>query len=109
MQETTKSVGQYVSDFFTHIVNGLPRLLGAIVIILIGYLVARAVAAAVHNMLGRAQLNQRLHAGKGGNFIQKAIPNPMGIIAALTYWVIYLFAISIAISVLGIPVLIDFV
>jgi small-conductance mechanosensitive channel len=109
MQDTTKSVGQYVSDFVTHIVNALPRFLGAVVIILIGYLVAKAVAAAVHNMLGRAQLNQRLHAGKGGNFIQKALPNPMGLIASLTYWVIYLFAISIAVSVLGIPVLIDFV
>jgi hypothetical protein len=109
MQDTTKSVGQYVSDFFTHIVNGLPKFIGALVIILVGYLVARAVAAAVHNMLGRAQLNQRLHAGKGGNFIQKAIPNPMGILASLTYWIIYLFAISLAVSVLGIPVLIDFV
>jgi hypothetical protein len=109
MQDTTKSVGQYVSDFFTHIVNSLPRFLGAIVIILIGYLVAKAVAAAVHNLLGRAQLNQRLHAGKGGNFIQKALPNPMGLIASITYWVIYLFAISIAVSVLGIPVLIDFI
>jgi hypothetical protein len=109
MPNTTKSVGQYVSDFFTHIVNGLPKFLGALVIILIGYWVARAVAAAVHNLLGRAQLNQRLHAGTGGNFIQRAIPNPMGVIASLTFWVVYLFAISIAISVLGIPILIDFV
>jgi hypothetical protein len=109
MQETTKSVGDYVSDFFTHIVNGLPKFLGAVLIVFIGYLVAKAVAAAVHNMLGRAQLNQRLHAGKGGSFIQKAVPNPMGLIATVTYWVIYLFAISLAVSVLGIPVLIDFV
>jgi hypothetical protein len=109
MQESTKSVGQYANDFFTHIIDGLPRFIGAIAIIIIGYFVAKAVAAAVHNMLGRAQLNQRLHAGRGGNFIQKAIPNPMGVVAALTYWVIYLFAISLAVSVLGIPVLIDFV
>jgi hypothetical protein len=109
MQNTTNSVGDYVSNFVTHIVDGLPRFLGALAIILIGYLVAKAVAAAVHNMLGRAQLNQRLHAGKGGNFIQKALPNPMGLIASLTYWVIYLFAISVAVSVLGIPVLVQFV
>jgi hypothetical protein len=109
MQEDTKSAGTYVNDFLTHIVNGLPKFLGALLIILIGYLVAKAVAAAVHNILGRAQLNQRLHAGKGGNFIQRALPNPMGLIASVTYWVVFLFAVSIAVSVLGIPVLVDFV
>ncbi len=108
MGDTTKSVGDYVSDFLTHIVNGLPRFLEALVIILIGYLVAKAVAAAVHNLLGRAQLNQRLHAGAGGNFIQRALPNPMGLIASIIYWVIFLFGVSIAISILGVPAFTDF-
>ncbi|MDB5181516.1 MAG: hypothetical protein JWP13_279 [Candidatus Saccharibacteria bacterium] len=109
MRDNTRSVGEYVSDFIGHIVNGLPKFLGALLIILIGYLVARAVAAAVHNLLGRAQLNQRVHSGAGGNFIQRAIPNPMGTIATIVYWVIFFFAISIAVSVLGIPVLVQFV
>jgi hypothetical protein len=109
MGEDTKSAGEYLSDFLSQIVSGIPRLLGALAIIVIGYFVAKAIAAAVHNMLGRAQLNQRLHAGTGGNFIQRAIPNPMGTIASVVYWIIYLFAISIAISFLGIPVLVQFV
>lgn len=108
MVDNTKSVGEYVSDFLTHIVNGLPRFIEALVIILIGYIIARAVAAAVHNLLGRAQLNQRLHAGKGGNFIQRALPNPMGLIASIVYWIIFLFGISIAVSVLGVPAFTDF-
>jgi hypothetical protein len=109
MDNTSKSVGDYVSDFLTHIVDGLPKLLGALVILIIGYFVAKAVAAAVHNLLGRAQLNQRLHAGAGGNFIQKALPNPMGLIATIVYWIIFFFAISIAVSVLGIPALVQLV
>jgi hypothetical protein len=78
MENNSKSAGDYVSDFLSHIVNGLPRFIEALVILLIGYLIAKAVAAAVHNILGRAQLNQRLHSGAGGNFIQRALPNPMG-------------------------------
>lgn len=109
MQQTSKSVGDYVSDFFTKIVSGLPAFLGALAILIIGYFIAKAVAAAVHNLLGRAQLNQRLHAGTGGNFIQKAVPNPMGLIASVVYWIIFFFAVSLAVSVLGIPVLVDFV
>lgn len=109
MQESTKPVSAYVSDFFTHIVNGLPRFLAAIVIIVVSYWVARILAAAVHNALGRAQLNQRLHTGAGGNILQRAIPNPMGLIASVTYWVVYLFGISIAIDYLGIGFLQSFV
>jgi hypothetical protein len=99
------TAGDYVRNFLAHIVNGLPRFLGAILIIIISYFVARAIAALVHNALGRARLNQRLHAGAGGNILQRAIPNPMGLVASITYWVIYLFGISIAISYLGIDFL----
>jgi hypothetical protein len=109
MENNTKSAGDYVSDFLSHIVNGLPRFIEALVILLIGYLIAKAVAAAVHNILGRAQLNQRLHSGAGGNFIQRALPNPMGLIASIVYWVIFLFALSMAVSVLGIPAFTDFI
>lgn len=109
MQESAKDAGDYLANFLTQIVEGLPKFLGFLAILLIGYLVAKAVAAAVHNLLGRAQLNQRLHTGTGGNFIQRAIPNPMGLIASITYWVIFLFALSIAVSVLGIPALVQIV
>lgn len=109
MGDNTKDAGDYVSNFLTHIVDGLPKFLAALAILIIGYFIAKGVAAAVHNLLGKAQLNQRLHAGTGGNFIQKAIPNPMGLIASLVYWVIFFFAVSIAVSVLGIPVLVEFV
>jgi Conserved TM helix len=109
MEETTKTAGDYASNFLTAIVEGLPRFLGALLILIIGYFVAKAVAATVHNLLGRAQLNQRVHAGTGGNFIQKALPNPQGLIATVVYWIIFFFAISIAVSVLGIPVLVEFV
>lgn len=103
------SAGDFVRTFLAHIVNGLPRFLGAVAILIISYLVAKAVAAVVHNALGRVQLNQRLHSGQGGNFIQRAIPNPMAVIATITYWVIFLFGLSIAIDYLGILFLENFI
>lgn len=109
MENSTKPFSAYISDFFTHIVNGLPRFLAAIVIIIVSYWVAKGIAAAVHNALGRAQLNQRLHSGAGGNILQRAIPNPMGLIAGLTYWVVYLFGISVAVDYLGVGFLQSFV
>jgi uncharacterized membrane protein len=109
MRENAKDAGDYLASFLTQIVDGLPRFLGFLAILLIGYLIAKAVAAAVHNLLGKAQINQRLHTGAGGNFIQRALPNPQGLLATITYWVIFLFAASIAVSVLGIPALVQIV
>src|SRR5438309_1411620 len=103
------TAGDFVRNFLTHIVNGLPKFLGALVIIIISYFVAKGIAAVIHNSLGKAQINQRLHAGKGGNIIQRAIPNPMNLIASIAYWVIYLFGISIAIDYLGIGFLEAFI
>lgn len=109
MRDDFNSAGDHVNNFLAKIVEGLPNFLGALAIIIISWIVAKAVAAALHNLLGRAQLNQRLHAGTGGNFIQKAIPNPMGLIATVVYWVIFLFGVSIAVSLLGIPALVQIV
>jgi hypothetical protein len=109
MQDRTDSASRYLDNFLQHIVSALPKFLGALVILLIGYLIAKAVAAAVHKLLETADLNRHVHAGKGGNFIQRAVPDPTGLLATIVYWVIFLFAVSIAVSALGIPFLVDFV
>ncbi len=109
MQDNVNSASNYLDNFLQHIVNSLPKFLGALAILLFGYFIAKAVAAAVHKLLQTAKLNERVHAGTGGNIIQRAIPDPTNLIAMITYWVIFLFAVSIAVSVLGIPVLVDFV
>lgn len=109
MQDTTDSASRYLTNFLDHIVNGLPKFLGALAVLIIGYIIAKVIAAAVRKLLSSANLNQHVHAGKGGNIIQRAIPDPTSLLAAIAYWVVFLFTISIAVSVLGIPVLVDFV
>jgi hypothetical protein len=50
-----------------------------------------------------------VHAGAGGNVLQRAIPDPSELISKIVYWVIFFFGVSLAVSVLGISVLADFV
>lgn len=109
MDDRTDSMSRYTENFLQNIVDGLPAFLGALAILIIGYFVAKAVAAAVHKLLETANLNQHVHAGRGGNLIQRAIPDPSRLLSTVAYWVVFLFAVSIAVSVLGIPVLVDFV
>ncbi len=109
IEDTTSTAGRYTENFLDHIVDGLPKFLGALLILLISYLIAKAVSATVHKLLDKARLNQHVHAGKGGNIIQRAVPNPSSLLASITYWAIFLFGVSIAVSALGIPFLVDFV
>jgi hypothetical protein len=109
MQNQADSGGAYLSDFLHHIVNGIPKLLGALLLLFIGYLIAKAVAAIVRRALFKVRLNEHLHSGQGGNIIQRAVPNPARFVASLVYWVIFLFALSVAVSALGIPALVDFI
>jgi small-conductance mechanosensitive channel len=87
----------------------LPKLLGALLLLFIGYLVAKAVSSIVRRALFKARLNEHLHSGQGGNIIQRAIPDPARFVASAVYWIIFLFALSIAVSALGIPALVEFV
>jgi hypothetical protein len=109
MQEQTDSARDYANHFINNVVEALPNILGALIIILIGYIVAKIIAGIVRRALTAARLNEHLRTGKGGNFIQRAIPSPSGLIASITYWVIFLFAISVGISALGIPALVEIV
>ena len=109
MDYRTDSVSRYWDNFWQHIVDGLPKLLGALLVLLIAWMVAKAVSSAVHKLLETANLNQRVQAGAGGNVLQRAIPDPSSLIAKIVYWVIFFFGLSLAVSVLGIGVLADFI
>lgn len=108
MNDGVRPAGSYLSDFLQHIVDGLPEFLGALAILIIGYFIAKAVAAGVHRLLNKVELNHRVHAGSGGNIIQRALPDPAGLTSKIVYWIIFFFAVSLAVSVLGIPALVDF-
>lgn len=87
----------------------LPSFIGALLIVFIGHLIAKALSRTVRRLLGQAQFDSRLHAGHGGNMLQRAVPEPTYIIERITYWVIFLGGLSLAASVLGIDALNRFI
>jgi hypothetical protein len=87
----------------------LSSLIGALIILFLGHVVAKALAKAVRRLLQRAQFDNRLHAGHGGSMLQKAVPEPTGLIERVTYWIIFLGALSLAATILGIDALNRFI
>jgi hypothetical protein len=89
----------------------IPRLLGFLIVLFIGYIVARVVKGVLLKVLGKVGVDHALHSGSTGEYVNKVAPDvkPSRLIAGLAFWFIFLGAVSIAVSQLGIPALTTFV
>ena len=87
----------------------LPALIGALVILVIGYIVAKVVGNLVSRLLQRAGFDRALLAGQGGSWVSRVTSSPSGLLGRLTFWVIFLGAVSLSVTALGIDALTDFV
>lgn len=109
MNNTNDSIGDYASQVLHQIANGIPRFLGALVIWIVAYFVAKALGAIVSRVLHAWKLNEHMHRGRVGGFVQRALPNPSAFLAKVVFWIVYVLGITMAIGVLGIPVLTNIV
>ena len=87
----------------------VPRLLGFLAVLIIGYIVAKVVGSLVARLLRRVGLDESLRTGTAGEWISRAMRSPSHVIGRIAFWLLFLGAISIAVSVLGIEALEDFV
>ncbi len=87
----------------------LPRVIGFLAVLLIGYIVAKVVGGLITRATRGAGLDRTVHRGIGGSFIERVVPQPSRLLGTITFWAIFLGAISIAASVLGIAALTAFV
>jgi hypothetical protein len=89
----------------------IPRLIGFLIVLAIGFVVAKVVKSVVVKLLQKASLDKALHSGSVGHYVNRAAPelSPSGVIGAIAFWFIFLGALSLAVSQLGIPALNNFV
>ena len=89
----------------------LPKLLGFILVLAIGWVIAKAVKTAVTKLLQKVGLDKALHSGSTGQYVDRVAPDtsPSRVIGSLAYWFIFLGALAIAVSQLGIAALDNFV
>jgi Conserved TM helix len=101
---------QSLQSAFTTFVNYLPQLLGALLVLLIGYIIAKVLDKVITKALQKANLDQRLSSNSGGSMVQKVSPggSPSRLVGGVVFWVIMLFVISAAIGTLGIPAVTGF-
>lgn len=93
---------------YDSIVEFLPQLVGALVLLLIGYIVAKVLQWVVQKLLTAARFDNALLASPAGTMIERVFDSPTHFTARLTYWLVFLGGVSLAISALNIEALNDF-
>ena len=87
----------------------LPNLIGFLVVLVVGYFVAKIVAGAISKLLERGGLDRTLTEGQGGQYVSKVTRSPSRLLARIAFWALMLGVLSLAASVLGIAALTAFV
>jgi hypothetical protein len=95
-----ESVQEALSAFFGYI----PQLIAAIVILIVGYLIARALQAAVGRLFGAVAFDRWMERGGIKQFFDRAdtTETPTSILGTLVFWLVFIIAIVMATDALGI-------
>jgi F0F1-type ATP synthase assembly protein I len=104
-------IGDSLQRGLDEFVAFLPRLVGFLIILLIGWLIARAVKAVLVKALQSVGIDRALTTGSAGPYVERVMPDarPSEIIGTIVFWFLFLGAIAIAVSQLGIQALDNFV
>jgi small-conductance mechanosensitive channel len=86
--------------FFTYI----PQLIGAIVILIVGYVVARILQAVIGRLLGAIGFDRWMERGGIKQFFDRAQTRetPATVLGKLVFWFVFIIAITMAADALGI-------
>jgi small-conductance mechanosensitive channel len=92
------------------IVEFLPRLLAFLLILLIGYIVARIVKAVVRKGLEKMGVDRHLHNSDARKIVDRVSPDasPSNGIARAVFWLVFVFFLFSAIGALKVPALTTF-
>lgn len=104
--DISESLQQGIDDLIAF----LPNLIGFLLILLIGYLVAKALEKAVAAVLEKVGTDRALQSAPSGPHVDRLLPgvSPSRAIGKVVFWFVLLGALSIAIASLGIAALNDF-
>ena len=88
----------------------LPNIVGCLLLLLIGYIVAKIVAGVVRRLLDKLGLDRHLSGSEAGKYVDRALPGASAArgIARVVFWLIFVFFLFAAIGALQIPAVTTF-
>jgi len=92
---------QGIEDAWADIASFVPKFIGFLAILLIGYFVAKAVAKAIDAVLERTSFDAMVERGGIGKAMEKTKYDPSDILAKLAFWGLFLIVLQMAFGVFG--------
>jgi hypothetical protein len=90
-----------VTSAWSNVITFVPKLAAALVIILVGYLIAKVVASVLNKVLERVGFDRAVERGGVKQALARSKYDPSDIIAKLAFWLIFLVSLQIAFGVFG--------
>ena len=103
-----------IKDSFQNTTDGifgfLPNLLGCLLLLLVGFIVAKVVSSIVGKVLQKLGLDRQLRESDASKYVDKVLPgaSPSRGIARVVFWLIFVFFLFGAIGALQIPAVTTF-
>jgi small-conductance mechanosensitive channel len=96
---------QPLQDAIGVFVSYIPQLIGALIILIVGYIIAKALQALVGRVLQAVGFDSWMERGGIKQFFDRAQTNqtPHSILGLLVFWFVFIIAITMAADALGIP------
>lgn len=101
--------GESFQSGLTRLFDYLPQLIGALLLLIVGYFVATLLKSVIRKALQRMRFDRALHTSPAGNVISRVVESPARFVGRLVFWLVFLGFISLAISALNLPALNDFI
>lgn len=98
---------QELENVWRNIIEFLPNVLAAIVILLIGYLIASLLANVTRRALKRLRFDRAIHSSPAGTTISRIVESPSHFTGRIVFWLVMIGAISLAVAALNLPLLND--
>lgn len=90
-----------LSNAWSNVAAFVPRLAAALLVSVVGYLIARVVAGVLNKVLERVGFDRAVDRGGIRQALAKSKYDPSDIIAKLVFWLIFLVTLQIAFGVFG--------
>ena len=105
------NVGDSLQRGLDNLIGFLPNLIGFLIILAIGYVIARIVKSLVTTVLEKIGTDRAVHTGSTGEYVNRVAPGfrPSSAVGTVAFWFLFLGALAIAVAQLGIAALDNFV
>ncbi|NUT53120.1 MAG: hypothetical protein HOV94_38425 [Saccharothrix sp.] len=96
-----QGIGDAAGDALRSVVTFVPKLVGFLVVLFIGWIVARLLRTAVNKVLERVHFDRAVQRGGIGDALARSKFDASGLVAQIVYYAVLLIALQIAFGLFG--------